>query len=175
MRRRCCCQSGTKKFLNCATPELYFLAAEDYLLAEILADRKIRTIRMMKDQGADAGLRIHHEPFRELYANFFGLHQLPEGGLILEVRTGRVSEAVALSAIAGSKALRHSHFRGVGEAPVFPDAAVQPFRAAFRAFDGQGLQTVTEEVVAFVLGLFGARTDAFSSGDHEERQMIPAA
>src|SRR6266568_2834063 len=37
-----------------------------------IARRKIRAIRVMEYQRAHAGLRVHHEAFRQLHADFFG-------------------------------------------------------------------------------------------------------
>ena len=52
---------------------------------------------------------------------------------------------------------------------------MQPFGARLRSFDGQGLQAVAEEVVAFVFRLFGALADAFAGGADEEREMVALA
>src|SRR5206468_138252 len=97
---------------------------------------KIGAIGMMEDQRTDAGFRIHHESFRELHANFFRLQELPDSGLIFQVGARRITETVALAAVAGSEALCHGHPGRIGEAPVLTDAAVQPFGAGFCSFDG---------------------------------------
>src|SRR5262249_1726731 len=86
-----------------------------------------------------------------------------------------ITKTVALAAITGSEALRHGHLGWIGKSPILANAAMQPFGARLRSFDGQGLQAVAEEVVAFVFGFFGALADAFSGGDDEERQVVAAA
>ena len=63
----------------------------------------------------------------------------------------------------------------VGEAPVFADAPVQPFRAAFGGLDGQRLQAVRLQVLAADLPFFGLLADAGAGGDHEHRQVIAPA
>src|SRR5689334_10109190 len=130
---------------------------------------------MVEDKRADAGFGIHHETFGELDADFFGLQQFPDAGLVLQIGAGGVAEAVALAAIARSEALRQRHFRRIGETPVFADAAVQPFGAAFGRFDGESLQAVAEKIIAFVLGLLRALADAFASGDDEKSEVVALA
>ena len=66
--------------------------------------------------------------------------------------TGRIAEAVALAAIPRSEALLHGHVGGIGETPVFANAAMQPFGAGFGGFDRQGLQRVRQEEFAALLG-----------------------
>src|SRR5215475_9652430 len=136
---------------------------------------KITAVGMMEDQRADAGFRIHHEAFGELNADFFGPQELPDAGLILQVGASRITEAVALAAIARSQALRHGHLGRVGEAPVLTDAAVQPFGAALCRFNGQSLQAVTQEIVAFVLGLLRTLANSFAGRHDEEREMVALA
>ena len=65
-----------------------------------VANRKICAIRMMEDEGADAGFRVHHHPFGEVNSDFFGTQEEPDTGLVFEIRTSGIAEAVALAAIA---------------------------------------------------------------------------
>src|SRR5262249_50238394 len=134
-----------------------------------LTGTKITAIGMMEDQRADAGFRIHHEAFGELNADFFKPQELPDAGLILQIRANRITEAVALTAIARSQALRHNHLQRVREAPVLTDAAVQPFGAALCHFNNQSLQAVTQEIIAFVLNLLRALANSFANGHDEKR------
>ena len=80
-----------------------------------------------------------------------GLQQLPDALLVVQVRAGRIAEAVALAAIAGREALLHGHGRRIGEAPILADAAVQPLGAAFGGLDGQRLDRVRLEELARLL------------------------
>ena len=64
-----------------------------------IANAEIRAIRVVKRQGAHARFRIHHESFRQLNANFFGLQQLPHSRLVFEVRASWIAEAVAFPPI----------------------------------------------------------------------------
>src|SRR5579885_3339140 len=129
----------------------------------------------MEDQSADARFRFHHHAFRELNTDLFRVDQLPDALLVVEVGAGRVTEAVALAAIAGSEALLHGHRGRVGKAPVFANAAMQPFRAAFGGFDSERLQPMGEEVFAALLHLLGALAHAGAGGNDEDSEMIPAA
>src|SRR6185369_6922809 len=61
--------------------------------------REVGAIRMVEHHGADAGLGLHHHAFGELDADLLRPQQRPQSSLVVEVRTGRVSEAVALAAI----------------------------------------------------------------------------
>ena len=63
----------------------------------------------------------------------------------------------------------------IGEAPVFADAAVQPFSAGFGGFDRESLQTVGIKISAGGFGCFGSLADAGAGGDHEERDVIARA
>src|SRR5579859_201820 len=130
---------------------------------------------MMKDQRADAGFGVHHEAFGKLHPDFFRLEQLPDAGLIFQVGARRITKAVALAAIARSESLRHGHLGGIGEAPVFADPAMQPFGAALRRFDSQGLQAVAEKIIPFVFCLFGALTDTFTCCNNKECEVVAAA
>ena len=97
---------------------------------------------MVEDQRADAGFRVHHEAFRKLHADFFRLEQFPNASLIFQVGASRIAETVTLAPIARSEPRRHGHLRRIRKAPVFTNAAVQPFGTAFRGFDGERLQAV---------------------------------
>jgi hypothetical protein len=77
--------------------------------------RKVRIIRLMKHQCADAGFGIHHHPFGELHANIFRFQKLPDPGLVLKVRARRITETVALAAVARSKPLSDGQFGWVGK------------------------------------------------------------
>src|ERR1051325_3776587 len=140
-----------------------------------VAHGKVSAIGVMEDQCADAGFGIHHESFRELHADFFGLQQFPDGGLIFQVGARGIAETIALASVAGREALCHGHLGCVGEAPVFTDTAMQPFGAGFGGFDGQSLQAMAQEIVAFVFCLFGALADTFSSSDDEKREVVALA
>lgn len=94
---------------------------------------------MLEDEGADGGFGIHHEAFGELDVDLFGAQELPESGLIFEIGTGGIAEAVAFAAIFGSEALGHGEFRRIGEAPIFAHAAMEPFGAAFRSLNRECL------------------------------------
>src|SRR6202007_2171897 len=104
-----------------------------------------------------------------------GLEQLPEAGLVFEVGAGGVAEAVTLAAIARSETLGHGELGRIGEAPIFADAAVQPFGAGFGGFDGERLEAVGFEVVAVVLGFFAALADAFAGGHDNKGDVIALA
>src|SRR5215472_13905273 len=72
----------------------------NYYLAFIsISHTEICAVRMLEHERAHAGLRIHHESFGELHANLFGPQNLPDARLILQVRAGRIPEAVTLAAI----------------------------------------------------------------------------
>src|SRR6266849_3710975 len=62
---------------------------------------------MVKDQCAYARFWIHHHAFGELYPDGFGVQQLPEPGLIVQVRASRIAKAVALPAIPRYEPLGH--------------------------------------------------------------------
>ncbi len=130
---------------------------------------------MVEHQRADARFGVHHASVGEAHADVLGPQELPDGLLILQVRAGRISEAVALAAIARREALVHRHGGRVGEAPILADAAVQPFGAAFRRLEPQRLDGVHEQVLARLLGLLGALADARSRSDHKYRDVIAPA
>src|SRR5580693_7767599 len=117
------------------------------LTCRFIAYTEIGAIGMMKYERAYAGFWVHHEALGELHADFFRLEELPHSGLVLEIGARGITEAIALAAIPRSKALGHGHFRGIGEAPVFADTAVQPFRAGFGCFMSQRLQAMTHEII----------------------------
>jgi len=48
-------------------------AAGGLRASRVVADRKVGAVRVMKDECANAGFRIHHESFGKLYANFLGM------------------------------------------------------------------------------------------------------
>src|ERR1700746_2794465 len=52
---------------------------------------------------------------------------------------------------------------------------MQPFGAAFRGLNRKSLQAVAQEIVAFVLGPFRSRADAFARGHHKKRQVVALA
>src|SRR5580700_95882 len=112
----------------------------------LFAGREVRAIGMVEDQCADAGFRVHHHAFSQPHANIFGPEQLPDSLLVVQVGASRIAEAVALAAIARREAFLHSHGGRIGESPIFADAAMQPFGAAFGRLDGQRLQSVRFEV-----------------------------
>src|SRR5579885_1230111 len=124
------------------------------------AHPKVTAIRVLEYQCADAGLRIHHEPFRQLDSNFFRLQQLPNSGLSFQVRARRITEAVALPPTPGRKPLSHPQFRRVGEPPILPDSPVQPLRTSFRRLNRQRLQPMRLEVIPRVLGSLGPLPDS---------------
>jgi hypothetical protein len=103
--------------------------------------RKVRIIRLMKHQCADAGFGIHHHPFGELHANIFRFQKPPDPGLVLKVRARRITETVALAAVARSKPLSDGQFGWVGETPVLTNPLVQPLCAGLRRFNRQRLQS----------------------------------
>ena len=82
-----------------------------------------------------------------------GLQQLPDPLLIVQIRTRRIAEAVALAAILRREPLVHRHRRRIGEAPVLADAAMQPLGRAFRRLDRQRLDRVRLEKLARLLPL----------------------
>src|SRR6516165_3948606 len=122
---------------------------------------------MVKDKRAHTGFRIHHEAFSKLHANLLRPEQFPDAGLIFQFRAGGIAETVTLSAIARSKSLRHGHFRWIGKAPVLAYAAVEPLRARFRRFNGQGLESVRFEIVAVLVGFLTSLPYAFTGCHHK--------
>src|ERR1700731_1373473 len=138
----------------------------------LVADGEVRAIGMMEDKRADAGFRIHHHPFRKVDADLLGAEEHPDAGLVFEIGASGIAEAVALAAIARREAVGHGQFGRVGEAPIFADAAVQPFRTSFGRFDGESLQTVRVEIAAGSFRLFGTLADAGAGGDDEKRDMV---
>src|ERR1017187_8846553 len=101
--------------------------------------REVGAIRMVEDDGAHAGLRLHHHAFGQLDADIAGLEQLEHAPLIVQVGTRGIAEAVALAVVLRREAVVHGHGGGIGEAPIFADAAMQPLRRRFGGFDGQRL------------------------------------
>src|SRR5207244_5413693 len=123
--------------------------------------RKVRAIGMVEHQRAHARLRVHHHAVGEPHADIFGLQQLPEALLVVEVRARRITEAVALAAIARREPLLHGHGGWIGKAPVLTHSAMQPLRAALCGFDRQSLESVREEKFATLFGFFRTLADAF--------------
>src|SRR5579884_4251928 len=130
---------------------------------------------MMEDQRGNARFGLHHESFRQMDPDFFGMKHVPELRLVLEVGARRISEAVALAAIARREALVHCHGWRVGKAPVLANTAMQPFGGGFRCLDTESLQRVCFEIFAALFRLFRMRDNAFASGDHKQRDVIAAA
>src|SRR6266567_4071855 len=108
----------------------------------IVRRREIRAIGMLKNQRTHARFRLHHHAFRKFHADFFRTQQLPDPLLVVEIRARRIAEAVALAAVPRREAFLHGHAGRIGNAPVFADAAMQPFGAAFGRLDGQRLESV---------------------------------
>ncbi len=135
----------------------------------LVADGEICAIGMVKDERADAGFGVHHHAFGEMHADFFGTQEHPDAGLVVEIGAGGIAEAVAFAAIARSKTVGHGHRGRIGEAPIFADAAMQPFSAGFGGFDGESLEAVGEKITAGGFGFFGAFADPGSGGDYEKR------
>src|SRR5262249_29319563 len=77
-------------------------------------------------------------------------------------------------AILRSEAIMHRRRGRIREAPVFTDAAVQPFRRALRGLGGGRLNRDRLEVLALLLPLFGALADALAGVDDEQRDVIAA-
>src|SRR3984957_7473380 len=73
---------------------------DDLLPLRLIAHRKVGAVRMMKNERADAGFRIHHHSFGQMHADLFGAQQDPEPGLIVEVGASRITEAITFAAIA---------------------------------------------------------------------------
>src|SRR5688500_1911487 len=61
---------------------------------------EVNGVWMMKDQRAHAGLGLHHHALGKMAANLFRPEQFPDALLVVEIRTRRVAEAIALAAIA---------------------------------------------------------------------------
>src|ERR1035441_2507601 len=95
---------------------------------------------MVEDEGADAGLRLHHHAFGQLHADIAGLEQLPHALLIVQIGTRRVAEAVALAVLLRREGIVDGHGGRVGEAPIFADAAVQPLRRGLGGFEAWALK-----------------------------------
>src|SRR5258708_6002992 len=59
-------------------------------LVRCFADREVGCRRMMKRDGRDGTLRIHHEAFGQVDADLARIEEIPENGLIVQSRAGRV-------------------------------------------------------------------------------------
>ena len=127
---------------------------------------------MMKYERTHRCFRIHHEAFGQLYADVFGVQKLPDAGLVFERGTGRVAEAVPVSAIFRRKALNHCHVGRVGESPVLADSSMQPLGAAFGGFKSQRLYRVRLQVFAARFVFLAALPDASAGGDDKEADRI---
>src|SRR5438874_1459632 len=64
---------------------------------DLFPSREVRAIRMVEHHRADAGFRLHHHAFGQLDTDLFRPQQRPQSGLIVQVGTCRVSEAIALT------------------------------------------------------------------------------
>src|SRR5258708_13842905 len=80
------------------------------------AHREIDTVRMMENQRAHAGFRIHHDTLGQLHADLFRLEELPDRDLVFQIGARGVAKAVPLAAVARSKSLRHSQLLLIREA-----------------------------------------------------------
>lgn len=128
----------------------------------------------MEHERADARFRFHHETFGEVDADFFGSEEREDASLVFERRAGGVAEAVTFAAVAGLKPVEHRRFGGIGETPVFPETAMQPFGSGFGGFQGERLQRVRLQKLAPVLELIGAFEDAGAGSDDEGRDRVAA-
>ena len=133
---------------------------------------EVDAVGVVEDEGGDAGFGFHHEAFSELDADFFGAKEGEELGLVFEVGAGRVAEAVAFAAVAGGEAFLHGHVGAVGEAPLFAEAAVEPFGGGFGGFDGEGLQGVGFEVIAAIFRFLRVFEDGVAGGDDKHGDVI---
>lgn len=84
-------------------------------------------------------------------ADSFGLDESEEFFLIFEIRTGRISEGVALSLVFRLKTLFHREVWCIREAPAVADNLVRPFGESFGQLKSKRLYRMTFQVVAFLL------------------------
>src|SRR5215467_16212665 len=108
-------------------------------------------------------------------ADLFRAQELPHALLALHVRARRITEAVALAPISRGKPLLHRHGGGIGEAPIFANAPVQPFRSALGRLRGQRLDRDRLEELALLLPLLGPLPDALARIHDEQRDMVAAS
>ena len=71
----------------------------------------------MEDERRNTGFRLHHEAFGKLNADLFRLQQAEQAGLLLKLGAGRITERIALAAIARLKQRLARQIIGVGKSP----------------------------------------------------------
>ena len=138
------------------------------------ADAKIRAIRVVEHERANAGFRLHHETFGQLHADFFRAEKLKDTGLVFERGTSGVAEAVTLPAIPGLEPVEHCRFGRIRETPVFPDSSVQPFGGGLGSFEREGLERMRFQELAARLKSIGMAENAGTGGDNKDRDGIAA-
>src|SRR6266542_1393858 len=127
---------------------------------------------MVQDDRRYGSLGVHHEAFRQLDADLAAVDEAKQRGLVRQLGTGRIPDAVALAAIAGLEAVGHRDLGRIGKAPSPADLAVQPLGRAFRRLDGERLQRMAEQVFPGFLELLGPRAHAFASRRDPERYAV---
>ena len=95
---------------------------------------------MVEDEGGDAGFGVHHVAFGEVHADVRGLEGIEELLLAGEVGAGGVAETVTFAPVAAGKTVLRRSARGVWEAPLGPERAVQPLGGGLGGFDGEGCE-----------------------------------
>src|SRR5262249_21386589 len=113
-----------------------------------------------------------HEAVRQLDPDLPAVEELEQRGLVGELGTRRVAEAVALAAVAGLEAVLHRDVGRIGDAPRLAELAMEALRGGLGGLDRERLERVAEQVLARVLELLRARADALAGGRDEHGDRV---
>ena len=98
--------------------------------------------RMVKDEGGDGGLGLHHVLFRQLDADLLRLQQPKELLLQGKIGTGRIPKGVTAPPVAGLKAVAASSSRDRREIPTSRGSCCGAIRRSLGRLDGERLDSV---------------------------------
>src|SRR5437867_3137511 len=104
---------------------------------------------VMEDEGRHGGLRVHHEPFRQLEANLRRLEEIEEDALVGEVRTGGIAEGDPDASVARLEPVLHGQPGRIGKAPLGAQPRVEHLRESFGQLDGEGLDGMGAQILPF--------------------------